>query len=409
MKRNLHFLRTAFAWILVLSVVSNQSIAQTAASATWSLLTNQTALVDGDISATNQTIGSAIAGIATDSWYQANTSKGWQKIGTTTALPIGFDANSYVQYQVSPANSQYLQVNSVSLGMAGANTGIARVAAVYSFDNFATSFSLANTAAAYKSQTYQATQADPVVLVNAENPPAGLDAQSVLTFSNLAINVSPGQTLSVRFYVWATTTTGKILASKNVVIAGKTDANLIPLPLDFLAFNASLKINLKKEVLLNWTTTNEINTKSFIIERGVDGTLSPIGNEVSAKNINGVNHYLFIDENPLQGTSFYRLTQVDLDGTKNVYNKIVSIKNDNLLQMAVFPNPVISQLNITLPEAVAGSTIRVVGSNGRNLLKKTIQEGTANLNLDVASLASGYYVVIFESNLKSYSAKFIKE
>jgi len=79
------------------------------------------------------------------------------------------------------------------------------------------------------------------------------------------------------------------------------------LPLNFLSFSAKLDNTLASQVILNWKTTNEVNTQSFGIERSINGKVfETIGNE-PAKNISGINNYIFKDENALEGTSYYRL------------------------------------------------------------------------------------------------------
>ena len=86
----------------------------------------------------------------------------------------------------------------------------------------------------------------------------------------------------------------------------------IPLPVSLVSFSARLNIN---KVDLIWMTASESNNKYFTVERSADalaftslGRINSIGNSTMEKQ------YALVDPSPLPGTSYYRLSQTDIDG-----------------------------------------------------------------------------------------------
>ena len=72
---------------------------------------------------------------------------------------------------------------------------------------------------------------------------------------------------------------------------------------------------------LTWATASETNNKGFDIERSRDGeTFQTIGN---VKGIGKAANYNFVDANPFGGINYYRLKQVDFDGTETL-SKVVT-------------------------------------------------------------------------------------
>ncbi|MDX5346860.1 MAG: T9SS type A sorting domain-containing protein [Hymenobacteraceae bacterium] len=112
---------------------------------------------------------------------------------------------------------------------------------------------------------------------------------------------------------------------------------LIPLPVTLVSFDAVLQ---KNEVLLKWVTATEKNSQKFVIERAAEGNeFLPIGQVDAAGNSNTMIHYQFTDPNPHTGTSYYRLKQIDFDGSI-MYSKIVSVNMEQQpFTATVFPNP----------------------------------------------------------------------
>lgn len=125
-------------------------------------------------------------------------------------------------------------------------------------------------------------------------------------------------------------------------------SNFGTLPLQLLTFNGSLQEN---AALLKWTTTNEMNTSYFNVERSIDGNnFNNIGtvNATGDRDIN--TSYSFTDVNAVSQTAsivYYRLKIFDNDG-KSSYSKIITITFNKNIDVLLFPNPVKQILNIRL-------------------------------------------------------------
>ena len=89
------------------------------------------------------------------------------------------------------------------------------------------------------------------------------------------------------------------------------------LPVELNNFNAEL---INEDVKLTWETLIEINNAGFIIEQSFDGiNFREIGSKTGMGNENSLTKYSYLDEaikeRALSNFSYYRLKQVDFDGT----------------------------------------------------------------------------------------------
>ena len=193
-----------------------------------------------------------------------------------------------------------------------------------------------------------------------------------------------------------------------------TDSASTPLPVTLNAFTANVIAN---DVILNWSTSSEINNHGFFIERSANGKEFEEINFVKGKlNSSIVVNYTHIDANPFvtNTTLFYRLRQVDMNG-EYAYSAILAVKKTSttLQAVTVFPNPVAGALNIEFVSAAAGNaTIHIFDINGRNVAQKNIQSipGLNTLIMDeVAQLNAGVYFVKIESAGENQMVKLIKQ
>lgn len=95
------------------------------------------------------------------------------------------------------------------------------------------------------------------------------------------------------------------------------------------------------EVTLYWQTTAETDFSHFEIQRSRDAIgFESIGRQESQKIVGDLLNYSFVDSKPFDQISYYRLKEVDLDGSYS-FSKIVSVNSNNTEQkIFTFPNPV---------------------------------------------------------------------
>jgi Secretion system C-terminal sorting domain len=93
-------------------------------------------------------------------------------------------------------------------------------------------------------------------------------------------------------------------------------------------------------IQLNWTTSLEIGSKSFVIEKSGNGTdFSSIGSVDASGNTYLKTGYSFIDNATTPGAAYYRLKMVDIDGGFE-YSRVVYINNGKSgASITVGPNP----------------------------------------------------------------------
>lgn len=105
--------------------------------------------------------------------------------------------------------------------------------------------------------------------------------------------------------------------------AATTDCSIV-LPITLKSFEVA-QINNHNE--LSWTTSSESNNDYFILEYSSNGEIwSKIEEIAGAGNSNSENTYSTIHRDFEKGVNYYRLKQVDFDGTINTHN-IISIDN----------------------------------------------------------------------------------
>lgn len=172
--------------------------------------------------------------------------------------------------------------------------------------------------------------------------------------------------------------------------------NTNALPVTLVSFTARAQDNFT--VAIDWSTSAETLNKGFLVERTKDlKAYEKVGevNEVSADS-KALKTYHLLDQTPYFGTSYYRLTQVDLSGKATVYPAVaVVLRNDTY---GVFPNPVVSEgrfsLRLDEPET---AIVNFYNTGGQSvpLLKVGIQSGNLVLK-PVGKLAAGVYMLTVE-------------
>lgn len=185
-----------------------------------------------------------------------------------------------------------------------------------------------------------------------------------------------------------------------------------PLPIKLLSFDAKPNDN---RVDLNWTTATEINNDFFTIEKSSDATtFENVGTVKGAGNSNAVLNYSIVDNNPYEGTSYYRLKQTDFDG-KYTYSNTVAIEfdtSDNFI-FNVFPNPGGGEnINLSFKGNKNNDVLVVVydmtGKESYSKIIITQKNNDVVYALDPSQkLSPGIYMITATSNQAIYSKKLI--
>ena len=182
-----------------------------------------------------------------------------------------------------------------------------------------------------------------------------------------------------------------------------------PLPIQLMSFQASALAG-TGSVKLTWATASEIKNYGFYVQRSgfpSSGFTDLPGGFVSGSGTStAMKLYSWIDQNPLPGTNYYRLKQVDLDGSSSVSDPLKVVQGasdaDNSRQPALFalgqnyPNPFNPTTRITFTIDNPGYTTlkvyNILGDEVATLYEGMAQSGTQyNVAFDGTSLANGAY------------------
>ena len=205
--------------------------------------------------------------------------------------------------------------------------------------------------------------------------------------------------------------------SEDWVMVGGTMQNhsIMAMPIELLYFTGNLENN---KVTFKWETATELNNNYFEIERSKDGfVFEPISKTKSKSNDGNSTvalNYSFIDENPLDGESYYRLKQVDFS-RDFTYSKIVSVtfnKQYNI-SFVTFPNPNdgIFSVKLTGIENYHDIDVSIYDKNGKLVYyQKTdsyaIKDKSFNIQLE-DDVKSGIYTLIYSMEGLEYSSKMV--
>lgn len=167
------------------------------------------------------------------------------------------------------------------------------------------------------------------------------------------------------------------------------------LPLKLIGFSASLK---GENVLLQWTTTNEVNTKSFQIEASADGSNWQSVAIVDAKNTASNNHYTY-NLIPASGTNYYRLKMIDITGNYT-YSTIQSI--DVLAKPDSFtlsPNPASNYITLSFDNSIKQAVVTIIDAVGRAIISNKITLLRNNTyTLPISQCTAGIYTISVSAN-----------
>lgn len=170
------------------------------------------------------------------------------------------------------------------------------------------------------------------------------------------------------------------------------------LPVEFTNFSAT-KIN--QSVLLEWRTESETNSDYFEIERSSNGLdWNRLFKTQAAGESTEPKEYSEIDLEPLQGISYYRLSQFDLDGTRTIL-KLISFNNEFNLganEIRVFPNPIMEKVKV-FGNKTELNELKILNSIGQDIsesLGVVSHDGYSEVNFN--DQQTGIFIVKTKTN-----------
>lgn len=149
----------------------------------------------------------------------------------------------------------------------------------------------------------------------------------------------------------------------NLENCGSANANctFAPLAAELLSFNITAQEGAN---ILSWYTLSEENGESYTLERSRDGENWEWLATIPARNPgNDVTHYLFIDDSPIIGLSYYKLSLNTVDGTIG-FSAILGINSTDVQDVVIFPNPTSDHITVRFSKPVSNVNISIVDASG---------------------------------------------
>jgi len=205
-----------------------------------------------------------------------------------------------------------------------------------------------------------------------------------------------------------------VLATARTVANNNTSevlACLVALPMELLNFEAVCGEN--KKTKLKWSAASQRNNDFFEIQRSADGeNFESIGKIKGAGTSDKAIDYSYTDELPVPGIIYYRIKQVDLDGTYKYFESIFAKDCFNKSsKITVYPNPANEELSVNYTalndEPV---NIEIIDMLGKILMdKQFISSAEENLfKIKVDNLNKGFYFLKINTATNQENIKFLK-
>jgi hypothetical protein len=185
---------------------------------------------------------------------------------------------------------------------------------------------------------------------------------------------------------------------------GSSSASSNPLPADLLDWKG---LRSKEDVLLNWTTSSELNSKGFDIERSFNGEEFNKLNFVKGQlNSNTTNYYAFTDKQQKQ-PAYYRLKQLDADGAFT-YSPIIHVSGMEE-PIVISPNPFSKDVFITNTSGTIQAIVLFDVQGKKHYELNNPSENVIQLKDEVINLTAGIYFVRIITANQSYSYRIVKQ
>ncbi|PQA59608.1 T9SS type A sorting domain-containing protein [Siphonobacter curvatus] len=191
--------------------------------------------------------------------------------------------------------------------------------------------------------------------------------------------------------------------------------NLIQSPLPVTWVKVTGQRLSENQVKVSWETATEVNNQQFEVQRsgqateGFETIATVRGGLTSSRTL----RYESIDANSFSGISYYRIKQIDTDGSYT-FSKVVSVQGfEQVLTVRAFPNPAVRQKitfqlsGLKAPQSVA---IELYDSRGMLVYQQKDQPLSDAFRIEVdptAHLTAGFFFVKIRTNTQLAQASFV--
>jgi len=193
--------------------------------------------------------------------------------------------------------------------------------------------------------------------------------------------------------------------SMSVSTRAASSAEATPLPVKLTSFTGT--VDARSLATLHWATATEQNTAYFALERSADGTIfTEIGKNAAAGISNKPLTYEWLDKQPLKAITYYRLRQVDQDGSAH-YSQVLALlpaASASIMQsVEVYPNPSAGKTIQLLLQGYSGELfqLHLTDALGRTVMTQALTPAESHYLTPLAlplGIASGTYILTLAGN-----------
>ncbi|MEM9837253.1 MAG: T9SS type A sorting domain-containing protein, partial [Bacteroidota bacterium] len=169
--------------------------------------------------------------------------------------------------------------------------------------------------------------------------------------------------------------------------------------IDLITFTARLY---EDAVQLEWITAAEESNEGFEVEHSIDGRTFRAISQLSGYGTTNERHtYHVTHASPLKGVNYYRLKQIDFDGSYS-YSEIETVlyeEKQKQDQVIAYPNPFRDRVHLefqaTSPasEGNTMTTLDIFDQLGKRVYRLQVPLNQQSIELNLAALPNGLYSV----------------
>ena len=218
---------------------------------------------------------------------------------------------------------------------------------------------------------------------NAGEATAGISAYKLYHYDGSAWQKQTGTTSTVGTSLTYTGYTGTFSP-----FAIGDDIVLLPVSWLYMRCNSAIP----GSNTIQWATASQTNSRSFVVERSSNGkSFVALDSLAAAGNSHNANHYSYVDEHADLPEAYYRIKQVDENGSEHLSEIcLVQTKSSkNSPMVSIYPNPAASVVFLSAGEKSQPYNWALYNTTGQLLASGSSDGGQASINL--SNIGKGIY------------------
>lgn len=179
-------------------------------------------------------------------------------------------------------------------------------------------------------------------------------------------------------------------------------SGVVIMPIELIDFKAEALSSGYNRI--TWTTASETNSAYFELEKSLDGKIFMAVSKTNAQgNSLQINNYYVLDKNETNQVTYYRLKNVDLNGTFH-HSGIISVKNEVTSDLSLYPNPTKNgKFNIKLNAKSEQQQIDILDQQGRVVITyDNLVDNEVHINLEQQQKGIYFVKLSINDEVKTY-------